>query len=267
MVGKLTILSEDMTELPPPRPLTEETDICYQVVKGRILRAYGHVVEFFHILRPQPYSRVLEIDLMLIQAKDDIPPYLRLGTLEEMKNDPPWKVLERFLLILFWHKAVCILHKKYWDAPPTKGLNIDFSYSRRSSVVSSIALLEHQATMHEAAKPGGLLATSKWWDYPLMNHNFLVAAMIICLDIVQGNCKDDILTPHHRVTSHKLDLVLRSRAIWAEVIDLSKDAKRVVSVLTTVIHKCMAKLEEEKREDLESKLTVPSSVLPCCNFA
>lgn len=243
-----------MTELPPPRSLTEETEICYQVIKGRILKAYGHVVEFLHILEPQPYSKVLELDLMLIEARDAIPSHLRLGTLEEMKNDPPWKVLERFILVLFWHKAVSILHKKFWDAPPTNGLNIDFSYSRRSSVASSMVLLEHQEAMHEAAKPGGLLATSKWWQYSLTNHDFLVAAMILCLDIMQGSCKDNILSPHRRVTSsQKLNLVLRSRAIWAEVLDESKDAKRAVSVLTTVIHKCMAKIDEEKKEELKDK--------------
>ena len=261
--SKTIFSSEEMTELPPSRPLTEETEICYQVVKGRILVAYGHVVEFLHILEPQPYSAVLKLDLMLMEAKEAIPPHLRLGTVEEMKNDPPWKVLERFILVLFWHKAVCILHRKYWDAPPTHGLNVDFSYSRRCSLSSSMALLEIQEAMHEAAQPGGVLSSSRWWEYSLTNHDFLVAAMMICLDIMKKNSNDNVFTlaQSRMPTIQKLNMVIKSRSIWSEVVDQSKDAKRAVSVLTAVIQKCMAKLEETKKEDHRMDTPISQSAL------
>lgn len=254
MVKKLIGSSEEMTELPPSRPVSESTEICYQVVKGRIMRAYGHVVEFLHVLMPRPYSEVLKLDLMLMEAREAIPNHLKLGTLDEMKNDPSWKVLERFILMLFWHKAVCILHRKYWDAPPTNGLNADSesSYSRRCSLVSAMALLELQETMHVAAQPGGSLATSRWWEFSLMNHDFLLAAMIISLDLMRESGSVD-KTPGQSKSSisasQKMGLVYRSRAIWIEVLDRSKDAKRAVSVLTAVINKCLTRLEETKRAE------------------
>ncbi len=133
-----------MTELPPSRPLEEVTDIVYQATKSRIMHAYGKVIEFLHVLKPQPYDEVLKIDLLLSEARDAIPQHLRLGTLEEMKNDPPYKLVERFVLLIFWHKAICILHRKFWDAEPVMGLNEEFNYSRKSCVVSSLALLELQ---------------------------------------------------------------------------------------------------------------------------
>jgi hypothetical protein len=36
-------LYEDMKELPPSRPVSEDTEISYQVVKLQIMRAYGYV--------------------------------------------------------------------------------------------------------------------------------------------------------------------------------------------------------------------------------
>jgi hypothetical protein len=243
--------SEDMTELPPSRPLEEVTDIVYQVTKARIMRAYGHVIEFLHVLEPQPYEEVLKIDLLLMEARKAIPSHLQLGTLEEMRNDPPSKILERFILVLFWHKAICVLHRKFWDSVPpgTGSIAGDFHYSRKSCLVSSLALLELQDIMHQAAQPGGSLMTMRWWDFSLTNHDFLLAAMIICLDLMSEQAID----PRTRLPicaiheSEKLNAILRSRAIWAEVVDKCRDAKRAVSVLTSVINKLSVKMEEKRK--------------------
>ncbi|KAH8818142.1 hypothetical protein F5882DRAFT_3166 [Hyaloscypha sp. PMI_1271] len=98
-------LYEDMKELPPSRPVSEDTEISYQVVKLQIMRAYGHVMEFLNLLEPQPYEEVLKLDLKLMEARANIPPHLELRSLEEMANDPPSRVMERYIMQLFYNKA------------------------------------------------------------------------------------------------------------------------------------------------------------------
>jgi hypothetical protein len=98
-------LYEDMKELPPSRPVSEDSEICYQVVKLQIMRAYGYVTEFLNLLEPQPYEEVLKLDLKLMEARANIPPHLQLRTLEEMANDPPYRVMERYIMQLFYHKV------------------------------------------------------------------------------------------------------------------------------------------------------------------
>lgn len=98
-------LYEDMKELPPSRPVGEDTEICYQVVKLQIMRAYGHVTEFLNVLESQPYEEVLKLDVKLMEAKANIPSHLQLKTLEEMANDPPYRVMERFIMQLFYNKV------------------------------------------------------------------------------------------------------------------------------------------------------------------
>jgi Fungal specific transcription factor domain len=241
-------LYEDMKELPPSRPVTEDTEISYQVVKLQVMRAYGSVMEFLNLLQPQPYEEVLKLDLKLMEAKANIPPHLQLRTLEEMANDPPSRVMERFIPQLFYNKAQCLLHRKHWDSVPSQTSPDTWYYSRKSCVNSALGLLDHQATMHHAAQPGGLLEKMKWYHFPITNHDFLLAAMILCLDIMSSIQRGDRPPiPGCFVTeAEKLQAIQRSRAIWAEVIDDCRDARRAVSILTSVLNKLSASREEQR---------------------
>jgi len=230
-------LYEDMTELPPSRPLTTDTEVCYQVIKYRLMRCYGQVIEFVHIIEPQPYEEVLKLDLKLLEIHQMIPPHLEFGTLDEMKNDLSSRIMEKFILKCFWHKSVCILHRKYWDsAPSDTPENGQWVYSRKSSLGSAIAMLELQNIMHQAAGPGGCMSKMKWYHFSITNHDFLLAAMIICLDLMSVAVPECVMPPEQ-----KLDAIRRSRAIWMEITNDCRDAKRAVKVLTAVLEKLSKK--------------------------
>jgi hypothetical protein len=103
--------------------------------------------------------------------------------------------------------------------------------------------------MHRAAQPGGLLQTMKWYHFPITNHDFLLAAMILCLDlmsIIRRGDRPDV--PDCFITeSTKFQAIQKSRAIWAEIVDDCRDARRAVSILTSVLNKLSATKEEQKR--------------------
>lgn len=88
-------LYEEMKVMPPSRPLSEATEITYQVIKAELMRGYGFVLEFLHSLGPQPYNEVMRLDLNLMRTRERFPAHLQFGTLEEMKDDPPW-VISKF---------------------------------------------------------------------------------------------------------------------------------------------------------------------------
>ena len=172
-------LYEEMEELPPSRPLSEPTPMSYAISKARIMRCYGHVLEFLHQLVAQPYESVLRLDSDLMEARELIPPHLQLRTLEEMRDDAPSQILERFIIQIFYHKAICLLHRKYWKSSPADS-DGTFFYSLKTSLASAMSLLNHQDTMHRACRPGGPLVSMKWYHFAIFNHDFLLAAMIIC---------------------------------------------------------------------------------------
>ncbi|KAF8854134.1 hypothetical protein BDZ45DRAFT_48299 [Acephala macrosclerotiorum] len=254
-------LYEDMTELPPSRPFTEDTEVSYQVVKWHIMRAYGQVIEFVHLVEPQPYEEVLKVDLVLLQTREMIPPHLQLGTLEQMQNDSPGRVMEKYILQLFYNKAICLLHRKYWEASPTDTDKNTWYYSRKASVGSALALLEHQVSMHRASHPGGCLGKFKWYNFSITNHDFLLAAMILCLDLMSirgvGGRPDvpECIIPE----VDKLNAIKTSRAIWAEIIDDCRDARRAVKILTAVLAKLSSKPWETLMPATGINLTPPIS--------
>jgi hypothetical protein len=258
-------LYEDMKELPPSRPMTECTEVSYFITKYWILRAYGHVVDFLHIVEPQPWAEVMKLDLMLVDKYEAIPAHFKIRTLEEMRNDPPSRIMERYFLQLFYHKAICLLHRKFWNASPSLDLA---SYSRKRCVDSSIALLDHQAEMHRACQPGGPLVTMKWYHFAITNHDLLLAVMILCLDLMMSN-QIDTINPISRqfcvnTENAKLNRIKQSRAIWAEVVEDSKDAKRAVHILTSVLNKLNPTIDAKKAFDAKNdQATMPT---PVTNF-
>lgn len=228
-------LYEGMTELPPERPLAEDTEVSYQIVKYHIMRAHGMVIEFVHLLAPQPYIKVLELDRTLQEAHALIPPHLQLGTLPEMNTDVPSRVMEKYILQIFYHKAVCILHRKHWSTTAMK------SYSRSTSVSSALAMLEHQSTMHQASKLGGCLGSLKWWHFAVTNHDFLLAAIILSLDLTHPET-NSTQQPAHGLAdlasrTTKLNAFKLSLDIWKEIAEECRDAKRAVKILTSVFAK------------------------------
>jgi hypothetical protein len=229
-------LYEGMSQLPPSRPLTEETPSLYFVLKYHLMRAFGNVIEFLHDVTPQSYSEVLKIDAHLMETYNMIPPHLQVRSVDDQTNDAPARVTERYLLNLYHHKAVCILHRKYWnertlDAPDA----CDFHYSRKTCVSSAMVLVEQQASMHRAIKPGGPLATMKWYQWPVANHDYLLAAMILCLDLMGMADEPDLHSDCIIGAFEKFHYVNQARDIWAEVVDDCKDARRAVRILERII--------------------------------
>jgi hypothetical protein len=200
-----------------------------------------------------------------MEARELIPSHLQLRLLEEMQDDAPSLILERYIIQLFYHKAVCLLHRKYWKSSPTDS-DETFFYSRKASIASAMTLLSHQATMHRACRPGGPLTNMKWYHFAITNHDFLLAAMIICLDLISIErarrepepSTYDCIVPD----IDKLSAIQRSRTIWSEVIDDCKDAKRAVSILSGVLGKLSTKAEEMKNsapEPISASATNPTA--------
>jgi hypothetical protein len=246
-------LFEDMTELPPSRPDTEYTDLSYYIIKHRVMRAYGKVIEFLHVLQPQPYEEVLRLDAVLREAHDSVPPLFQLRTFDEMQNIPPHRIMESCMIHAFSHKAVCLLHRKFWNEVPSDKVGLN-NYSRERCVGSSIALLDQQAAMNQACRPGGLLSGHKWYQFAIINHDFLHAAMIICLDLMMITRVKGAAQVAIPGTLEKINAVERSKSIWSEVVHCCPDAKRAVTILTNTVNKL-----SDARD--EASLTTPATNL------
>lgn len=252
-------LDENMEELPLPRPMTEPTEINYHITKGRIMRAYGYVIEHLHILEDQNYDTVMRLDAKLIEARDMIPPHLLL---ESIKDEPQGVVMEKYILQHFFHKGICVLHRKYL----TSALDDDkYAYSRRTCIASSLALLSQQISLHLECQPGGRLPCIKWYQFSLMNHDYLLAAMIICLALYNGKQQtafsgsNDIEYSNLSRHNEMLAALHRARSIWAEVANESADAKRATNILAVISQKLATVRGEPAKANATLEYNSPQS--------
>lgn len=234
-------LDEDIKVLPSSRPATEATPVSYLIAKAAVSFAFGKVIERLHSLSPCTYDEVILLDQNLRNTLAELPPHLRLRTIEESMLDPAILVIQRFNLAILYHKAQCVLHRKFLARARE---NNRYAHSRRTCVDSSMDLLRHQATLHYECLPGRRLHRMKVFTSSMTANDFLLAAMIICLDLWYGaeaegagRSSGDLYTWGLERRADMIQALEVSNDIWMETRDQSMEAYKASEILTIMLKK------------------------------
>ncbi|CAO1606326.1 hypothetical protein XANCAGTX0491_009825 [Xanthoria calcicola] len=234
-------LYEDMKALPPPRPVTEQTPVSYMIAKASLSFAFGKIVESVHAIATCSYDDVMELDRNLREARAELPPHLRLRPLEDCGDGDGAIIMQRYFLSMLYHKGQCVLHRKFLSRARE---NNKYAHSRRTCVDSSMELLAHQATLHYESQPGRRLHDVRVQLSSLTSHDFLLAAMIISLDLGQGAEADrqgrdsaDLYTWGAERREEMIRALETSIEIWKETRDTSMESYKASEILTVMINK------------------------------
>jgi len=232
---------EDTKIMPPSRPFTEATPVSYMRVKASMAFAFGKAVERLHSVTPITYEEVLTLDQTLRETRAEYPPHLRLRSIEDSLMDPGALVMQRINLSILYHKGQCVLHRKFLARARE---NNRYAHSRRTCIDSSMDLLGHQATLHVESKPGRRLSGMKIFTSSLTTHDFLLAAMIICLDLYYGAETEipergsvDMYTWGLERRGDMIRALEISAEIWAETKDQSMEAYKASDLITVMLAK------------------------------
>ncbi|KAF2397555.1 hypothetical protein EJ06DRAFT_533158 [Trichodelitschia bisporula] len=169
---------EDMKALPPSRPMSEPTPMCYVIYKGQLISMLGRIVEAVQNLESPSYDVVMRLDQQLREVYTNIPPIFKIRSMDESLGDPAALVMQRYILDLLFHKSQLVLHRKFIA---TACGNLRHVYSRKACINSGLVILKHQSLLHSESRPGGRLHTVRWFVSSLTNHDFLLAAMVISI--------------------------------------------------------------------------------------
>lgn len=230
---------EDMTELPPPRADTDLTPMVYIIAKSRLLSVFGMISDLTTSTRPSSYAEVMRLDKILHEARLAIPPGLQPRPMTKSLADHPDVVIRRIYLAIIFHKAQSVLHRKYLI--PARS-NSQYAYSRRSCVEAALQILHHQHTLSDGTQPGGQLYQNRWKVSSVVNHDFLLAATILCLDL-DGDMAAGSLSRlnEEAVDKERRDNVLRalheSYKIWVQASSSSREARKAAEALRIVLEK------------------------------
>jgi len=230
--------------LPPPRSSTEPTPVSYMIAKAQISFEFGEILEELNAVnRSVSYEDILKRDNRLRDLKMNMAPHLRLRPIEECTHDPATLLMQRFGLDILWQKTMCVLHRKYLARARQ---NPRYAHSRRACVDASMEILRHQAQLHRESLPGGRMRTMKWFISSLTKHDFLLGAMIVCLELHYDAVTESMLdrppnfdmyfwTPSEK--AEMLQALETSRQIWKESADSSQEAYKAASILGIILEK------------------------------
>ncbi|PGH26510.1 hypothetical protein AJ80_01824 [Polytolypa hystricis UAMH7299] len=224
---------EDTTELPPSRSDSEHLVILYLIVKSRLATVFGMVVDLNGSTQSPSYSDVMKLDRALIDGQRAIPYALQMLPMEASVTNPPFVIMRRFTLDLFYQKCLCILHRKFFNLAWS---NPQYQYSRNTCITAAKAILKHQAVLHRETQPGGLLHRDKWMLSSLTMHDFLLAAMIICLDL-DRTYEPTALQHTEEDRQEMIQALEQSYEIWKTSASTVKTAYKATKVLSIILRK------------------------------
>ncbi|WYZ34858.1 hypothetical protein EsH8_I_001134 [Colletotrichum jinshuiense] len=233
----------DTKVLPPSRPITDPTPIAYMIAKSRLCNEMGDILQATNRVGRQPsYDDILRFDARLRDINQEIPPHLKVSSLEG-SYDPVTLIIARFNINVLYNKIVCLLHKKY---VPRARQNPRYAYSRRTAVEAASETLQHLITLDRESQPNGRLRSLKWFINSIATKDFLLPAMLVALDLhfdrVAETSNDRrasetaiFWTPGQRAEMTKsLEL---TREIWQGLADSSMEAYKAAKILEIMLEK------------------------------
>ena len=231
-------LYEGMTELPPSRPPSEETQVSYLITKAKLLRPLGAVVDVACSLHPNSYDVALQIDEQLSRAYLQIPPHLQMRDLEKSARDNSCVFDRGVQLHFLFHQGVCVLHRRFLR---TSRLDVRFARSREQCINSAMALLNHQSILYEFAKKTDSVKAQYWFRVSCISQDFFLPAIILCLDLryrkigLLENASASFLKNDDNQQKAMSEALMTAYKIWMEVQDFSPETYRVFRVLCQLL--------------------------------
>ena len=234
-------LYEEMKALPSSRPLHEATPVSYMAAKARLAVVFGKIVEATQTLCPPSYDDIMKLDEELRRVRAETPPHLVFRALPDAPRDPANLIMQRYNLELTYQKALCVLHRKFLGRGRDQSRHM---YSKRTCVDAAMELLQQQTTIQREIGPGGRLRSVKWFVSSLTANDFLLAAMIVALDLYitaettrlgRATVDMDIYSQERRESMFAA--LEQSLAIWENLKEQSLEAFKASKVLGVTLAK------------------------------
>jgi hypothetical protein len=204
-----------MSQLPPSRPYSDNTPMLYAISKAGVMSIFKKIVAHTISLAPLSYSTTTTLDAEMRGAYTLVPDLLKRRNIAQSLMDSPEVIINRCTIELLYLKGIVILHRRFirHNHHDTK-----FESSRRFCVEAALEILARQADMHQAFQPGGRLQEDQWMLSTLTIYDFLLAAMVICLDLSvrlesQSTFRDE--SGSNEFVSREIRALKTSQMIWA----------------------------------------------------
>lgn len=239
-------LSPNMTEIPKPRPSYEITPATYTIAKAKICAIFAEAAEIAQRITPPLYSVVVSLEKRLEEAHREVPEGMRVRPIQDCVTDNPVLIMGRYNIELLYLKTKLVLHRNFLTAGQS---DPKYSESRQICVNAATEILQYHFTIFHACQPGGQLNKVWWYMSSLQTFDFLLAAMVICLEMNHLQSLDNAWDK----VPNMLSLLKSTYDIWANHPNRFRDSVRGAEILRTMLRKCSApeqiEIMQEPRSD------------------
>lgn len=234
----------DTRVLPPSRPDSEPTPISYMIAKVKMCSELGNILQTTGRVGKQvPYDEILRFDAKLREIREELPPHLKMQSLEG-SPDPLTLIVARFNVDILYLKIMCLLHRKY--IAPSRD-NPRYAHSRRSAIEAALEMLSHLRVLHSESQPNGRLCSIKWYVASIATKEFLLPSMLIILDLhhdkqAEGRTgeRQDSQSMYFWTPEQRLEMIRSlesTRDIWEGLADGSMEAVKAFNISKIMLDK------------------------------
>ncbi|KAH7148727.1 hypothetical protein EDB81DRAFT_472782 [Dactylonectria macrodidyma] len=220
---------DEGTELPPSRALTDPTPLLAWRIKSFLCRITRRVMRHALTTEPAPYEQTTSLNAELEAFYETVPPCYRIRSIRSTSfTDEGYTIMHRLILELMYRKTLCVLHRNYLSVNKDE---VRYRASREICRDAALRILDLHLEFDQEIRPGGRMYEDRFMVSSLTLHDFLVAAMVICLDLSEST---DI---NRYDRQHRVHILQRAHAIWTERGAKSQDARHASKVLAAILNK------------------------------
>ncbi|KAI1179186.1 fungal-specific transcription factor domain-containing protein [Nemania sp. FL0916] len=220
---------ENMLVLPPSRPASEPTTTLYLCVKSKLCRILRRILRLTLSIQSPAYEEVLKLNDELHHFHNSIPTPLQIRPIRSYSfTDQTYDIMHRLMLEIMFLKSLCVLHRPYLNREKD---NPQCEISRTTCREAALKMLDLHAEYEDESKPGGRMYEDKYMLSSLTVHDFLIASMIICLDLTEN------FPSSSTERSRKLKALGTSYKIWSDCKETSKEAAHAARVVGAILRR------------------------------
>ncbi|KAL4748174.1 hypothetical protein BDW72DRAFT_196012 [Aspergillus terricola var. indicus] len=218
-------LGDDITRLPPSRPLSEPTSASYLITKGRVFNGLGKVIDFINGPCPEDYAKVIEIDQLLTRVWSDVPMHMKVDANDPKYSSPRTPAdYSRLQLACMYHHGICTLHRSFVRKPATCQPG---GISRSRCLTSSLALLQYQRLLQPS-----------WYAFSRTRQMLAPAAMTVGLELAMKRREPD------KVSEVETDTLIQaleiSVSLWKSASGSGDETSRIYKILDDMLRSYQA---------------------------
>jgi hypothetical protein len=178
-----TEFHKNIKELPPPRTLSEATEISYTIIKTRLVLELGKILAFAESEDDPAHDDISKYEQSLEEVKRMIPQRLNVSSTQDLATVSARIHEQRIDLDRLYQVSQCVLHRKSLSQARHDSSKLQH---RGLCIGAAMTLLAHQATLHLDLNSSYPQNIRKRHIYTLTTHDFFTASMAVALDLHYG---------------------------------------------------------------------------------